>query len=294
MLPATLEPDNAINPPRAPPPSVRAWAFARFPPRAFTRRIQVALRDLLTRFVAGLGAEREVAFRGLPPAGAGRVALVPGTAILDIDGTLVDTNYQHTVAWARAFRQSGVTVPLWRVHRSIGMGGEKLVPALVGDEQEEQIGETVRAAESVLYSELMSEVAPFPSARRLVEVLKGRGVTVVLASSAKAFEVEHYLDLLDARELADGWTSSADVENTKPEPDLVSVAIEKAGGGPAVMVGDSPFDCEAARRLDVSTVGVLTGGFSSEELEAAGASVVFDSLEGVLEHLEDTPLARLL
>ena len=219
---------------------------------------------------------------------------MPGTAILDIDGTLVDTNYHHALAWARAFRQSGIVVPLWRVHRSIGMGGEKLVPALVGDDEEERIGDAVRAAESVLYSELMSEVAPLPGARRLVETLKERGATVVLASSAKAFEVEHYLDLLDARDLADSWTSSADVENTKPEPDLVTVALERAGGGPAVMVGDSPFDCEAARRVDVPTLGVATGGFASEELEAAGASVVYDSLEEVLEHLDDTPLAQVL
>ncbi|MGI8440615.1 MAG: HAD family hydrolase [Thermoleophilaceae bacterium] len=217
-----------------------------------------------------------------------------GTAILDIDGTLVDTNYQHTLAWWRAFRQSDVVLPLWRIQRSIGMGGEKLVPALVGEEREAEIGDAVRAAEGILYFELMREVAPFSSARALIETLKGRGATVVLASSAKEFEVEHYLDLLDARELADAWTSSADVENTKPEPDLVAVALEKAGGGEAVMVGDSTFDCESARRLEVPAVGLLTGGFSREELGEAGAAAAFDSLETLLEEIDETPLGAIL
>jgi phosphoglycolate phosphatase-like HAD superfamily hydrolase len=214
---------------------------------------------------------------------------VSGTVILDIDGTLVDTNYQHTL-----FHQSDVVLPLWRIQRSIGMGGEKLVPALVGEEREAEIGDAVRAAEGILYFELMREVAPFPSARALIETLKGRGATVVLASSAKEFEVEHYLDLLDARELADAWTSSADVENTKPEPDLVAVALEKAGGGEAVMVGDSTFDCEAARRLEVPAVGLLTGGFSREELGEAGAAAAFDSLETLLEEIDETPLGAIL
>jgi len=219
---------------------------------------------------------------------------VSGTVILDIDGTLVDTNYQHTLAWWRAFRQSDVVLPLWRIQRSIGMGGEKLVPALVGEEREAEIGDAVRAAEGILYFELMREVAPFSSARALIETLKGRGATVVLASSAKEFEVEHYLDLLDARELADAWTSSADVENTKPEPDLVAVALEKAGGGEAVMVGDSTFDCESARRLEVPAVGLLTGGFSREELGEAGAAAAFDSLETLLEEIDETPLGAIL
>ncbi len=219
---------------------------------------------------------------------------MPATVILDIDGTLVDSNYHHALAWWRAFRQSEVLLPLWRIHRSIGMGGEKLVPALIGEERESEIGDAVRAAESILYFELMREVVPFTGARPLIERVKERGATVVLASSAKGFEVEYYLNLLDARELADAWTSSDDVENTKPEPDLVAVALEKAGGGQAVMVGDSTFDCEAARRLDVPVVGLLTGGFSREELEEAGAAAVYDSLEALTEEIEDTPLGAVL
>jgi phosphoglycolate phosphatase-like HAD superfamily hydrolase len=113
----------------------------------------------------------------------------------------------------------------------------------------------------------------------------------VLASSAKQDEVDHYLDLLDARELADGWTTSADVEATKPEPDLVTAAVEKAGGGDAVMVGDTTWDCEAAGRAGVPTVAVLTGGFSEAELREAGAVAVFQSIEELRGALDETPLA---
>jgi HAD superfamily hydrolase (TIGR01549 family) len=212
-------------------------------------------------------------------------------AILDIDGTLVDTNYQHAIAWYRAFLQSGKVLPLWRVHRHIGMGGDHLVAALAGEEFDAECGDDVRAAEKVLYMALIDEVRPFADARALLEHLKAQGHTIVLASSAKPDEVEHYLDLLDARDLADDWTHSGDVERTKPEPDLVAAAVDKAGGGPAVMVGDSTFDCEAAKRAGLPTVAVLTGGFSEAELRDAGAECVFSSLSELLAHLGDTPLS---
>ena len=195
-------------------------------------------------------------------------------AILDIDGTLVDTNYHHAIAWYRAFLQSGV-VPPWRIHRHIGMGGDQLVAALAGEDFDAEHGDDVRAAEKALYMALIHEVRPL-DARELIEDLAGDGRAVVLASSAKPDEVEHYLDLLEVRELATGWTDSGDVERTKPEPDLVRAAIEKAGGGPAVMVGDSTWDCEAAGRAGIETVAVLTGGFSEAELREAGAAHVFD------------------
>ena len=116
----------------------------------------------------------------------------------------------------------------------------------------------------------------------------------MLASSAKPDEVDHYLDLLDARELVDGWTTAGDVEKTKPEPDLVAAAVEKAGGGKAVMVGDSTWDCESAKRAGVPIVGVLTGGFSEQELLDAGATCVFDSLTELRRNLESTPFGQCL
>ena len=213
-------------------------------------------------------------------------------AILDIDGTLVDTNYQHALAWYRAFRQHDELLPIWRIHRHIGMGGDQLVEALCGGEVERQKGDDIRTAEKALYLALIEEVEPLHGARELIADLKQRGHAVVLASSAKQNEVEHYLELLDARELADGWTSSEDVEATKPEPDLVQAAVEKAGGGEAVMVGDSTWDCEAAQRAGLKTVAVLTGGFSEAELEEAGAVAVYGSIDELRESLDDTPLWR--
>jgi HAD superfamily hydrolase (TIGR01509 family) len=212
-------------------------------------------------------------------------------AILDIDGTLVDSNYQHAIAWYRALRQHGHVLPIWRVHRHIGMGGDQLIAALCGDEVEAEHGDDIRAAEKVLYFELIDEVEPLEGARALLEDLKRRERRVVLASSAKPEETEHYLDLLDARGLADAWTSAGDVERTKPAPDLVEAALERIGGGPAVMVGDSTWDCLAAARAGVPTVAVLTGGFSEQELRDAGATEVFASLEELRRQLSHTPLA---
>ena len=215
---------------------------------------------------------------------------MPPAAILDIDGTLVDTNFHHALAWFRAFRQHGIVLPIWRVHRHIGMGGDQLVAALCDDRTEEEKGDDIRAAEKVLYTEVIGEVEPLRGARELIEDLKRRGHPVVLASSAKEEEVDHYLDLLDARELADDWTTSADVEATKPEPDLVRAAMEKAGTDEAVMVGDTTWDVAAAGRAGIQAVTVRTGGFSAAELRDAGAVAVFDSIEELREALDETPL----
>jgi HAD superfamily hydrolase (TIGR01509 family) len=216
---------------------------------------------------------------------------MPPAAILDVDGTLVDTNFQHAIAWFRAFRQHEIVLPIWRIHRHIGMGGDQLVAALCDEQTEEEKGDDIRAAEKTLYFELIEEVQPLRGARELIEDLKARGHAVVLASSAKEEEVDHYLDLLEARELADDWTTSADVEATKPEPDLVAAAMDKAGNGDAVMVGDTTWDCEAAKRAGVPTVAVLTGGFSKAELREAGAAAVFQSIEDLRQALDETPLA---
>src|ERR671915_1522108 len=211
---------------------------------------------------------------------------MPPAAILDVDGTLVDTNYHHAIAWYRAFRRSDVVLPIWRIHRHIGMGGDQLVEALAGEEVEREKGDDIRDAETELYGELIDEVQPLEGASDLIRDLTERGQAVVLASSAKENEVDHYLDLLEARDLADGWTTSADVEATKPEPDLVQAAVDKSGADEAVMVGDSNFDCEAAGRAGVQTVAVLTGGVSEQELKDAGAVVVFESIEELRASLD--------
>ncbi|HEU4980407.1 MAG TPA: HAD-IA family hydrolase, partial [Solirubrobacterales bacterium] len=146
-------------------------------------------------------------------------------------------------------------------------------------------------AEGELYRELIDEVQTMEGSRELIEDLREAGARVVLASSAKDWEVDHYLDLLDARDLVDGWTTSADVERTKPEPDLVTAAIEKVGGdGPAFLIGDTIWDVKAAARAGVETIAVLTGGFSEAELREAGAKEVFTSVDELRRSLERMPL----
>jgi len=211
-------------------------------------------------------------------------------AIIDIDGTLVDTNYHHALAWYRAFRAHGFVVQLWRIHRHIGMGGDQLVAALIGKEADEEHGDGIRDAEKQAYMALIGEVAPLEGARELIVALRERDHTVILASSAKPDEVEQYVDLLVVRDLVHGWTTSGDVEKTKPEPDLVVAAMEKAGGEDAVMIGDSVWDCEAAKRAKVPTIGVLSGGFSREELTEAGAKMVFESIAELRRDLDSTPI----
>jgi len=200
------------------------------------------------------------------------------TAILDVDGTLVDTNYHHAIAWHRALRAHGHRIPVWRIHRHIGMGGDKIVAALIGEEGERAEGDEIRTAEGDAYGELIGEVEPMEGARELIEQLRDDGAAVILASSAKQAEVDHYLNLLDARQLVAGWTTAADVEETKPAADLVRAALAQAGAGPALMIGDSTWDVKAAAAAGVSTLAVLTGGFSAAELREAGAVEVVESI----------------
>jgi HAD superfamily hydrolase (TIGR01509 family) len=211
-------------------------------------------------------------------------------AVLDVDGTLVDTNYHHALAWFRAFREQGIVVPIWRLHRHVGMGGDKFVAAVAGEEVEERLGDTLRSDWERRFDAVIDEVEPLSGARELMATLEARGHAVVLASSAIGKHLERFLDLLGAREVADSWTTKDDVEASKPEPDLVEAALAKAGTRDAVMVGDTPWDCIAADRAGIKTVGVITGGFSEAELRGAGAVAVFDSLEELRERLDETPL----
>jgi beta-phosphoglucomutase-like phosphatase (HAD superfamily) len=149
------------------------------------------------------------------------------TVIFDVDGTLVDTNYHHALAWFRAFRRHDLTVPVWRLHRAIGMGGDHVVPAVAGDDVEERLGEQLRADWSDEFDALLGEVQPFDGVRELLDDVRRRGFTLVLASSGKAEHVDHYLSLFGGAELAEAWTTSADVEQTKPAPDLLQAALEK-------------------------------------------------------------------
>jgi phosphoglycolate phosphatase-like HAD superfamily hydrolase len=215
-------------------------------------------------------------------------------AVVDIDGTLVDTNYHHAVAWVRAFRSVKVVVPAARVHRAIGMGGDRLVAEVAGEQVESAHGDEIRAAWKDVFDEMLPEIEPLDGARELLAGLGRAGYTVVLASSGKPDHVERYLDVLDARDLVHAWTTSADVDETKPAPDLLTVAMDKAPepDAPAVTLGDSVWDCEAAARIGVPSVGVTTGGFSASELKEAGAAAVYSSLPELTADVANLPLAR--
>lgn len=212
---------------------------------------------------------------------------MPEALIIDIDGTLVDSNYQHVIAWHRAFQQNGIEAEAWQVHRYIGKGGDKMVESVAGEDAERSHGDAVRAAESEIFQELIGEVRPFRGASDFVREVAGRGFDVVLASSAKSHEVDHYLEMLDLGDAIKGHTTSADVEATKPNPDLVEAALEKAGTRDALMIGDSIWDVEAAKRAGLECLAVMTGGFSKRELAAATATAIQPALVDLLDYLPE-------
>jgi HAD superfamily hydrolase (TIGR01549 family) len=212
--------------------------------------------------------------------------------LLDLDGTLVDSNYEHAFAWYRAFRRYDIVVPMWRVHRHIGMGGDQIVKAIAGEDVEREHGEALRAAQPEEFKRLRDECMPLEGAHDLVVELKRRGLVVVLASSSNRDDLDHFLDALEVRDVVDAWTTGDDVERTKPHPDVILVALEKAGTSDAVMVGDSRWDIEAAANAGLETVCVVTGGWSEQELRDHGAVAVFESLVSLREHLDETPLGR--
>jgi HAD superfamily hydrolase (TIGR01549 family) len=218
----------------------------------------------------------------------------PTIAVLDVDGTLVDSNYQHALAWYRALRSLGETFPVWRLHRLIGMGGDQLVLSLGGEELEERIGEEARKRQGEEVDQMIGEVAALPGARDLLLAIKERGHRLVLASSGQQRHVDIALDLLDARDIADAWTSSADAEKTKPAPDLLQVALKKVGApedASSVMVGDSVWDIEAAKNAGMPAITVRSGGFGDDELRDAGAVAIYDTPGDLAKALDDTPLA---
>ena len=217
---------------------------------------------------------------------------VRGAVLLDLDGTLVDTNYHHGIAWYRAFRAHGIVLPLWRIHRHVGMGGDLLVPALVGDPCEAEKGDELRQAHGEEYDRLVGEVSALEGAHELLATLHEQRHEIVLASSSQRKYLDRYLDLLDAHDLIDAATTADDVERSKPAPELIQVAKEKARTDAVAMVGDSPWDIEAAQRAGLPCVALLTGGYSECELLDTGAEIVFASLVELREHVSETSLGR--
>jgi HAD superfamily hydrolase (TIGR01549 family) len=213
--------------------------------------------------------------------------------LLDVDGTLVDTNYLHTVAWHRAFLRFNLVVPNWRIHRAIGMGGDHLVPALAGEKVEADLGDDIRAAWAEIYHPMIEYVHPFEGATALLVDAVDRGMAVVLATSGPTDHVEHYIDLLMAWELATAWTTAEDVTKTKPDSELLAIALSKVDVDRAVVIGDSVWDCEAATRVGLPPIGLLTGGTSRQELIEHGAVAVHADLESLRAALPGLPFTSL-
>lgn len=212
-------------------------------------------------------------------------------ALLDLDGTLVDSNYQHALAWSRAFQRFDLGFPMWRLHRFIGMGGDQYVAAVSSDAVEKTSGDALRAAHDEEFQKLRDECAVLEGAHDLLVELKRRGHPVVLASSSNEDDLEHFLGMLDAKDVIDGYTTAADVVKTKPHPDVVHAALEKAGTKDGVLIGDSRWDIEAAANAGLETICLITGGWSEQELRDHGAAAVFDSVPDLIAALDDTPLA---
>ena len=212
--------------------------------------------------------------------------------IWDIDGTLINSNDAHARSWVDALAEAGVDVSFAEVRPLIGMGGDKLLPRLAGVEDDTPLGQRVSKRRGEIFkAEYLPKIRPFPKTRELLQRLKGWGLSLAVASSAKGEELAGFLEIARVRDLIEAATSSSDAERSKPDPDIVHVALEKLGYQPneVFMIGDTPYDVEAASALGVPTIALRSGGRSDADL--AGAVAIYDHTAQLLEQLDDSPLA---
>ena len=202
----------------------------------------------------------------------------PGAVVLDVDGTLVDTNYHHALAWYRAFRRYDVTVPVSAIHRALGMGGDQLVAAVAGDDVEARHGDDIRAAWVEGADAMLDEISALPGAHALLEAIRDAGFVLVMASSGKPHHVERYAELIEAGDIPEAWVSSADVEQTKPAPDLWGGHGARRRPAPP-WPSATPSGTAGPRGASAPSVAVRTGGFADEELREAGATAIYSSVE---------------
>ncbi|MEW6498295.1 MAG: HAD family hydrolase [Cyanobacteriota bacterium] len=216
--------------------------------------------------------------------------------IFDVDGTLVDSVDLHAQAWQKAFKQYGYELPYEPIRHQIGKGSDQLIPEFISQEEYEKVGEKIADCRKEIYQkQLLPQVRPFGQVRELFERLKADGKKISLASSAQEGTVEAYKKLLQIEDLIDGATSTTDVQKSKPEPDIFQAALDKLEGIAAsevIVVGDTPYDAQAANKINLHTIGVLCGGFSEAELREAGCIAIYDSPADLLAHYEQSPLAQ--
>lgn len=213
--------------------------------------------------------------------------------LFDIDGTLVDSNDQHVVAWDEVFRAEGRMFDRQVIHDQIGKGADMLVPTLLPDADEATPKRLGEAHGRIFKARFLDAVEPFAGARDLLARANASGRHVVLASSASKSEVDHYLDLLDARDLVAATTSADDVEHTKPAPDIFAKALGKVlplGPDEAIVVGDTPYDIEAAAKCGIRTVALRSGGFGDAALRDAGAAAIYDDTAALLADFDNSLL----
>lgn len=212
----------------------------------------------------------------------------------DMDGTLVDSNGFHVEAWQRAFAEAGHGVDRDVIAGQIGKGADNLVPALIADADDEAAERLGEAHGAIFKRDYLGKVCPFPHARDLVAQVRDSGRSVVITSSASEEELQHYLALLDIERLVDVFTTIDDVENSKPAPDIFVVARKKAGvdADAVIVVGDAPYDMDAARKCGMTRVAVRSGGFDDAALREAGAEHIYANVAAILADFEQSPLAR--
>jgi HAD superfamily hydrolase (TIGR01509 family) len=216
------------------------------------------------------------------------------TVLFDVDGTLVDTNYLHAVTWWEALRQHGHHVPMARIHRSIGMGSDKLLDHLLPDDRDRAGDEELQSAHRVLYAPYWPRLRAFDGAAELLRGCAHRGLRVVLASSASEREMRALRDALDADDVITAATSASDAQQSKPAPDILQIALERVEVAPeaAVFVGDTIWDVQACKKAGLACIAVLTGGIGRDELREAGAVEIYDDPAQLLEFLPDSLITR--
>ena len=211
--------------------------------------------------------------------------------LFDVDGTLVHSNDAHAHAWVRAFAEHGIDVSFDAVRRSIGMGGDKLMPRVSHLTEESDEGrEIAERRKAIFKADYLPKLRPLRDAAELVAAVKARGLTTVAASSAKKEELQPLLEIAGAKALMDATTSSDDAEESKPDPDIVEAALKRAGvaASEAIMIGDTPYDIEAAQRAGVRTIAFRSGGWDDGDL--AGAMAIYDGPWDLLQQLDHSPL----